>query len=262
MNAINQPGGIRMCDVPINRSKRPLSIFRLIIILCLSSLFPAQSLPSATPKTGQSGASPSFDLSKIIAEKLNAFAKEDAENPSQSGGIIFAGSSIFDQWSNLKSQMAPLPVLNRAISGTKTYQQLANIDQLVLKYRPKIIVYYCGSNDVSEGSTAAAIIENFKKFVDRVAAELPDTKIVFASINRAPQKKALWNIVDEANSGIKSYAEKNSRVVYVELNAALFDEKGEPRLELYQNDRLHFKAPAYEEFTRIIKPVLQQLWKK
>jgi lysophospholipase L1-like esterase len=251
-----------MFNIRISRRKRSVSIFSLIIILCISSLCLAQSSPSSTLTTGQSGPLRGFDLSKIIAEKLNAYAKEDAENPPKSGGIVFAGSSIFELWSNLKNQMAPLPVFNRAISGTKTYQQLAYMDRLVLKYHPKIIVYYCGSNDVGEGSTAAAIIENFKKFVDRVAAELPDTKIVFASINRSPQKKAHWNVVDEANSGIKSYAEKNSRVVYVELNRALFDEKGEPRLDLYQKDQLHFKAAAYEEFTQIIKPVLQKLWGK
>jgi lysophospholipase L1-like esterase len=251
-----------MCNIQINQRKKFISILSLIIILCISFLYPAQSLPSSTPTIGQSGPPRGFDLSKMITEKLKAYATEDTENPQQSGGIVFAGSSIFEQWSNLKSQMAPLPVFNRAISGTKTYQQLTYMDQLVLKYHPKIIVYYCGSNDVGEGSTAAAIIKNFKKFVDRVAAELPDTKIVFASIIRAPQKKARWNIVNEANAGIKSYVEKNSRVVYIELNTALVDEKGEPRLDLYQRDQLHFKAAAYEEFTRIVKPVLQKLWGK
>jgi len=250
-----------MRTIQISQRKRLIPIF-CIFILGISFLCSAQSSPSSTPTTGQSGPSRGFDMSKFITEKLNAFAKEDAENPPQKGSIVFAGSSIFEQWSNLKEQMAPLPVFNRAISGTKTYQQLTYIDQLVLKHRPKIIAYYCGSNDVGEGSTAAAIIENFKKFVDRVAAELPDTKIIFASINRAPQKKALWNIVDEANAGIKSYAEKKDRVVYVELNTALFDEKGDPRLDLYQKDQLHFKPAAYEEFTRIIKPVLQKLWEK
>jgi lysophospholipase L1-like esterase len=83
-----------------------------------------------------------------------------------------------------------------------------------------------------------------------------------AAINRAPQKKDRWSVVDEANAGIKSYAEKSDRVVYAELNTALFDEKGNPRLDLYQNDQLHFKPAAYEEFTKIIKPILQQLWEK
>jgi lysophospholipase L1-like esterase len=243
------------------QKKRFIFIFSLIIFIC-SSLCLAQSLPSSTPTTGKSAPARGFDMSKFITDKLNAYAKEDAENPPPSGGILFAGSSIFEQWKNLKEQMAPLPVFNRAISGTKTYQQLDYMDRLVFKRHPKIIVYYCGSNDVSEGSTAAAIIDNFKKFVDRAVAELPEVKIVFASINRAPQKKAQWNIVDEANAGIKSYAEKGNRVTYVELNTALFDGKGEPRIDLYQKDQLHLLAPAYEEFARILKPVLQKLWGK
>ena len=32
------------------------------------------------------------------------------------GGIVFTGSSIFQFWTHLSDQMAPLPVLNRAIA--------------------------------------------------------------------------------------------------------------------------------------------------
>jgi lysophospholipase L1-like esterase len=239
-------------------------IAAIALILMLSTAAVAQNPPKApsTPATGRSGSPAGSDLSSMIISRLDAFAKQDAENPPPKDGIVFVGSSIFDQWSNVKQQMAPLPVFNRAISGTTTDQQLKYMDKLTLKYHPKIIVYYCGSNDVGAGSTAADIIENFRKFVDRVAAELPETNVVFASINRAPQKKERWNIVDKANAGIKTYSENNNRVIYAELNTALFDENGNPRLDLYKNDLLHFKPAAYEEFARIIKPILQQLWTK
>ncbi|MBL8188379.1 MAG: hypothetical protein JNK38_10250 [Acidobacteria bacterium] len=46
------------------------------------------------------------------------------------------------------------------------------------------------------------------------------------------------------------------------MNPALFDRKGKPRLELYLPDKLHFLEPAYDEFTKIIKPVIEQAWKK
>jgi len=113
---------------------------------------------------------------------------------------------------------------------------------------------------VNEGSTAETIVDNFRK--DRVLDKLPDTKVIFTSINRAPQKKARWKIVDEANAEVRAYAGRNGRVIYVELNTALFDESGNPRLDLYQDDQLHFKSRACEEFTKIIKPVLQEVWYK
>jgi lysophospholipase L1-like esterase len=231
----------------------------LIILMATIPFCPAQSGP---PAAGQSGPPQGFDPAKMLASRIEAFAAQDKVNPPPAEGIVFMGSSIFEQWGSLVQHMAPLPVFNRAIGGTKTDEQLRFMDQLVIKYRPRIVVYYCGSNDVNAGSTAADMVGNFKQFVDRIAAQLPKTKIIFASINRAPQKKERWNIVDEANAAIKAYAEKGDRVVYAELNTALFDEKGNPRLDLYQGDQLHFKPAAYEEFARIIKPILQQLWDK
>src|SRR5580692_8882670 len=38
--------------------------------------------------------------------------------------ILFVGSSIFHRWTNLAQQMAPLPVLNRAVDGTQTADML------------------------------------------------------------------------------------------------------------------------------------------
>jgi lysophospholipase L1-like esterase len=250
---------MRRIYIPLYLRKIAVSCIVLIILMATISFSLAQSLP---PTARQSGPPPGFDPGKMLASRIEAFAEQDKVNPPPTEGIVFMGSSIFEQWSNLVQHMAPLPVFNRAIGGTKTDEQLRYMDQLVLKYRPRIVVYYCGSNDVNAGSTAADIVDNFKQFVDRIAAQLPQTKIIFASINRAPQKKERWNIVDEANAAIKAYAEKGDRVVYAELNTALFDEKGNPRLDLYQGDQLHFKPAAYEEFARIIKPILQQLWGK
>ena len=67
---------------------------------------------------------------------------------------MFTGSSIFQFWAHLREQMAPLPVFNRAIAGTVTQDMLNRIGQLVLPYEPRIVVNYCGSNDISAGEDA------------------------------------------------------------------------------------------------------------
>jgi lysophospholipase L1-like esterase len=52
------------------------------------------------------------------------------------------------------------------------------------------------------------------------------------------------------------YAAKNKHVEYVDVNPVLFDQAGRPRLELFMSDRLHLRPQAYEEFARVLKPVL------
>src|SRR5713226_9878726 len=90
------------------------------------------------------------DIEKMLAQ--------DKTNPPPRDGILFIGSSIFRLWTGLSEQMAPLPVFNRAFGGSVTQDILDRTEQLVLPYKPRIIVYYCGSNDVGAGESAEAIL--------------------------------------------------------------------------------------------------------
>lgn len=175
---------------------------------------------------------------------------------AQEGGVLFVGSSIFHRWLNLTKQMAPLPVVNRGVDGYMTTNVLRMVDAVVIPSRPKVVVYYAGSNDVDAGDSAAAIVGRIRQFVDRVTTALPATRIVFVSINRAPEKQDRWDVVDAVNTQIKAYAAQSQRLEYVDVNPVLFTSSGAPRFDLYMPDELHLKPPAYEEFTRILKPVL------
>ncbi|MFM8392992.1 MAG: GDSL-type esterase/lipase family protein, partial [Acidobacteriota bacterium] len=182
--------------------------------------------------------------------------------PPPARSILFIGSSIFRLWKGLKEQMAPLPVFNRAFGGSRTHEILAYLDRIVLPYRPRVIVYYCGSNDINANVTPAQIAGNFQEFVERVRRELPQTRILFVSINKAPQKMDRWGEVDEANRLVKDYCARVKGLRYIDVNPALFDAAGAPRMELYLPDKLHFLDPAYEEFTKIVKPVVAAEWKR
>ncbi|MBL8240624.1 MAG: hypothetical protein JNM66_24610 [Bryobacterales bacterium] len=195
-----------------------------------------------------------------FAAAIESFLESDKHNPPPKGGILFIGSSIFRQWKTLEQQMAPLPVFNRAFGGSQTNDILHYMDQVVLPYAPKIIVYYCGSNDINAGLEAEAIAQRYATFADRVHARLPETRIFFVAINRAPQKRAKWDVVDAANGIVERRSRTDRRLGYIDVNPALFDKAGQPRLELYQKDQLHFLEPAYAEFTAIIRPVIERAW--
>ena len=83
--------------------------------------------------------------------------------PPAREGIVFVGSSIFHRWTNLEKQMAPLPVVNLAFDGSQTSDMLRMLDARVLPYAPRVVVYYCGSNDISVGEPAAAIFGRIRE---------------------------------------------------------------------------------------------------
>ncbi|MDX2040887.1 MAG: GDSL-type esterase/lipase family protein [Acidobacteriota bacterium] len=239
-----------MNRILLRRLVAALGISIFVLFACAAAI--AQQAAPALPKGDP----------RRYEKDIEAFLAADKTSPPQKGQILFVGSSIFRLWKNLNAQMTPLPVFNRAFGGSRTADILYYMDKVVLPYEPKIIVYYCGSNDVNADVQPEKIAANFIEFAQRVHAKLPETKIFYVSINRAPQKMDRWAWVDDANRRIKEFCEKDKTLGFIDVNPALFDKDGKPRMELYLPDKLHFLEPAYDEFTKIIKPVIEQVWKK
>jgi len=192
--------------------------------------------------------------------EISHLLREDGTNPPSQGEILFIGSSIFRFWHTLKKDMHPLPVHNRSFGGARTWEILHYTERLVLPLNPKLIVYYCGSNDISAGCEPHDILVRFQQFVVRVQEHRPLTKIVYVSINRAPQKIATWEHINEANNRIEHYCNTTQELCFIDINPAFFIDPLTPRMELYIDDGLHFRPNAYKACTRIIKPVLEQTW--
>jgi lysophospholipase L1-like esterase len=188
-------------------------------------------------------------------------SKSTAASPEH-GGIVFTGSSIFQFWTHLSEQMAPLPVLNRAIAGTVTEDLLNRIGQLVLSYQPRIVVYYCGSNDISAGQDAASIVGRTKRFIEILHEKSPNTFFFYTSIQKAPEKRARWDVVEAVNREMERFSREASHVGYIDLNSVLFDSRNNVRENLFLPDRLHFRpdSTAYQEFSQIVKPILMRAW--
>ena len=214
-------------------------------------------LLTAVPGRAQSAPSPTR-----FQKTIDAYLEADKTNPPKKGTIEFIGSSIFARWKNVTEQMAPLPVYNRAFGGSQTADILYYMDQVVLPYEPGIIVYYCGSNDVNGNLTAETIAGRYREFVTRVHAKLPSTKILYVSINKAPRKMDRWDVVEAANKLVAEFSARDKRLGFIDVNPALFDAAGKARAELYLPDKLHFLDPAYDEFTKIIKPALEAVWER
>jgi hypothetical protein len=197
-----------------------------------------------------------------------ARAQGAASNPNfvaaapEHGGIVFTGSSIFQFWTHLREQMAPLPVLNRAIAGTVTQDMLDRMGQLVLPYQPRIVVYYCGSNDISAGADAGPIVERIKRYIQILHQKSPDTFFYYTSIQKAPEKRARWDVVEAVNREMERYSRQASNVGYIDLNPVLFDSRNHVRENLFLPDGLHFRpdSTAYLEFSQVVKPILIKAW--
>jgi lysophospholipase L1-like esterase len=185
-----------------------------------------------------------------------------AVGAAQAGPIVFVGSSIFHRWTALSAQMAPLPIVNLAFDGAQTEDMLRLVDARVVPHQPRVVAYYCGSNDVDAGESPEAIFGRIRQFIDRTKAALPDVRVVFVSVIRAPEKQSRWDVVDDVNRRVKAYAAGRKWIEFVDVNPLVFTADGTPRFDLYLSDQLHFRPKAYEAFAATIKPVLTNAFER
>jgi lysophospholipase L1-like esterase len=206
--------------------------------------------------------SASFCIPVILAAAALQTPALRGQTSASTGRILFVGSSIFAFWTHLNEQMAPLPVINRAFPGAVTQDMLNRAEQLVLPLKPRIIVFYCGSNDVSVGEPAGAILGRTKQFIKVVHDKLPNTFIYYTSIQKAPEKRDRWDVVEAVNQEMERYSHQTANLGYMDLNPVLFDRRGNLREDLFLPDQLHFRpgSSAYAEFAQIVKPILTKAW--
>jgi lysophospholipase L1-like esterase len=186
---------------------------------------------------------------------IQAFEKQDAENPPAAGGVVFIGSSSIRRWDLSKSFGKDAP-LNRGFGGSRTSDVNQFADRLVLKYKPRAVVYYAGDNDLAGGIEAKQVAANFAQFCNLVHAQLPETKIAFISIKPSPKRRQLMDVQQVANGLVREQCKADERLVFVDLWTPMLDSKGEPRPELFVKDMLHLNNDGYKIWAEKIKPLL------
>ena len=190
----------------------------------------------------------SADWSKDMA----AFAAQDAEQPAGTDGVLFVGSSSIRLWSTLASDFPGVAVLNRGFGGSHISDSLVHFDRLVTPHRPRLIVFYAGTNDIAAGKTPGQVAADFEEFCRRVHASKPATRILFISLQYAPSRWAMRARMAEANESIARFCAQDARRRFVDTNPSMLDARGEPRLELYSADRLHMSPSGYVMWTNLL----------
>ncbi|GAA0767101.1 GDSL-type esterase/lipase family protein [Ideonella azotifigens] len=193
--------------------------------------------------------SPNSARSEIDArwrESLDAFAAADRTAAPQPGGVLFVGSSSIRLWGNLETQFDQQPsVIKRGFGGSRLSDVARYLDRLVLPYQPRLVVVYAGDNDLAEGATPQDVLKSFQTLVEGVKAALPDTRIAYLSIKPSPLRASLMPSIHDTNALIAAYADKTANLDFIDIYSKMLDSQGQPRPELFLEDRLHMNEQGY-----------------
>jgi lysophospholipase L1-like esterase len=187
--------------------------------------------------------------------EIVAFEKWDRQNAVPRDGILFVGSSSIRLWPTAES-FPDLPVINRGFGGSTIADVNRYTDRIVLKYRPRTIVFYAGDNDIAGGKSPQQVFSDFKQFVEQVKKEMPDTNVIYLSIKPSPSRAKLWPKALQANSLIEEFMQSNPHRAYVDIATPMLGDDGKPRKELFLDDDLHMNEAGYKIWNDVLRSQL------
>jgi lysophospholipase L1-like esterase len=184
-----------------------------------------------------------------------AFAAADRAAPPPPGGVLFVGSSSIRLWQDLEQQFKTQPVvLKRGFGGSRLADCVTNLNRLVIRYQPRLVLLYAGDNDIASGSTPQDVLRRFVAFERGVHAALPATRIAYISIKPSPARSRLLPVIHEANALIHAYVADHAGLEYIDVYGAMLDDAGHPRTDLFRPDLLHLNVRGYALWQRLIAP--------
>ncbi len=160
-----------------------------------------------------------------------------------------------------RESFSDLPLLNRGFGGAHISDVNYFAKRIVLPYKPRLIIFYAGDNDIADSKTPQRVLDDYKTFVSLVHKELPKTNIVFLPIKPSIARWKFWPAMKEANGLIEEYSKENPLLHYVDTAAPMLEKDGQVRRDIYLDDGLHMNDKGYEVWTKVLRPVMDKLLK-
>jgi lysophospholipase L1-like esterase len=190
---------------------------------------------------------------------IDRFMWSDQKNSLPDDAVLFVGSSSIVLWETA-TYFPEYPVINRGFGGSHISDVYYFTDLVVLKYKPKVIVFYAGDNDVAAGKSDDRVFNDYKEFVKYIRDNLPKTQLIYLPIKPSLARWSVWNIMDSANKKIRDYSNKSDFLHYADLASPMFNSEGIPDSTLFVDDGLHLNAKGYELWSRLLLPELEQVY--
>jgi lysophospholipase L1-like esterase len=189
---------------------------------------------------------------------IRAFEAADKTNPPPRDAILFVGSSSIRLWTNAARAFPGHRIFNRGFGGSQLADSVAFVDRIVIPYRPKLVVLYAGDNDLASGKSPEQVFGDFKAFVGRIRAALPETRIAYIAIKPCPAREKFLDRVKTTNRLVREYATADGRLLFVDVFTPMLTVEGRPRADLYLKDGLHPNAEGYGLWASILRPILDK----
>jgi lysophospholipase L1-like esterase len=189
---------------------------------------------------------------------IKKFEDADTVSPPPQNAIVFIGASSIVRWNLPDSfpELGPLAI-NRGFGGSLAADSTRYADRIVIPYKPRVVVFYAGDNDVEANHTPEQIAGDFTAFERKVHAALPATDIIFISIKPSIRRWKWIEQIKSANALVRQHCTTHAHLTFVDIVPQMIGADGKPRKELLLEDGLHLTPAGYKVWNDALRPLLR-----
>jgi lysophospholipase L1-like esterase len=203
------------------------------------------------------------DNPEVLAweSEIKRFEQLDKVEQYPRDAIIFAGSSSIRLWSTLDSDMAPYRVIQRGYGGAKLSDFAVYADRLIAPHPCQAIVLFV-ANDITgakDDKSPREVARLFRYTLKSIRKSHPDTPVFWIAITPTAARWTAWDKIQKVNNLISDVCAANLNTFFIRTDFAFLNEKGEPRTELFIEDKLHLNQQGYALWTTLVRKELEQV---
>ena len=211
-------------------------------------------------RIGALTAAPNPDPARFEKD-IAAFESQDRLSSPPRDAMLFVGSSSIRYW-DVDAAFPGIATIKRGFGGSHVSDNLYFADRIIVRYQPRLIVFYAGDADVAGDKNADQIAQDYRAFISLIHGKLPATPMVIIAIKPSPAHWSRMDTIRRANTMVRELVASDPLVSYVDVEAPLLGANGKPRPELYADNGLNLNERGYEAWNGATRATIQASWSK
>lgn len=200
------------------------------------------------------------DIDKF-APAIAAFEKLDQTEEYPDDAILFTGSSSIRLWDTIAEDVAPYPVIQRGYGGARFSDLAYYAQRIVAPHEFRAVVIFV-ANDVAgsdRDKPPAETAKFFRHVLEVIRAQDADAPVFLVEITPTARRWEVWDKTQATTEALRKVLEADPHGHFIATAEHYLGEDGQPRTELFREDRLHLNRDGYRLWGKLIRGELDRV---
>ena len=192
------------------------------------------------------------------ADELEAFGEIDRGNHLPENPVVVVGGRRVKLWRGLEDTLDSQEVLMRGLGDATVDDIVHNYERLIGFYRPETLVFLPSNSEfhIRDNKMSEDFVRGVKELAELDQIHGVTQHIYLISPLKTPLFKADYDKMDEISENLAGWATQQPGISYLDANALLGTNSGEPNPRYFRNDGVNLNNEGYVRLSLLLKSAM------